>query len=162
MGVYAAYWRGGRLDNTVRVGSVSGRLPSFWFGLILILVFAVHSSAARGRRGRDRPHHPAGPHAGLRTDRRLVRLLRSSVIEELSSDYVTFLRMKGMSERKILWKHVLRNAGLTALTFVGILIVEPVTGSVLVETVFVWPGIGRLMIEAIDYRDFAVVQGVSW
>ena len=92
---------------------------------------------------------------------RLTRLLRSSVIEELSSDYVTFHRIKGVPERQILWRHVLRNAGLTSLTFVGIMTVGFLTGSVLVETVFVWPGIGRLLVEAIDFRDFAVIQGVT-
>lgn len=163
LGVYAAYWRGGRVDRIVRFGTGIGQsLPSFWLGLILILLFAVHFRWL-----------PAGGSGGFRylilpaiviafePIARLTRLLRSSVIEELSSDHVTFLRIKGMSERKILWKHVLRNSGLTAMTFVGILFVGFLTGSVLVETVFVWPGIGLLMTDGLRARDFAVVQGVA-
>jgi peptide/nickel transport system permease protein len=163
MGVYAAYWRGGRLDNMVRVGSGFGQsLPSFWFGLILILVFAVHFKwlPAGNAGGIDHIILPALTLA-FEPIARLTRLLRSSVIEELSSDYVTFLRMKGMSERTILWKHVLRNSALTAMTFVGILLIGFLAGSVLVETVFSWPGIGQLMTDGLRQRDFAVVQGVS-
>ena len=89
----------------------------------------------------------------------LTRLLRSSMIEVLESDYIKFLRIKGVPERQVLWKHGLRNAGLTALTFVGILIASLLTGSVVVETVFVWPGMG-LLIGRRSVRDFAVVQGV--
>jgi ABC-type dipeptide/oligopeptide/nickel transport system permease component len=82
------------------------------------------------------------------------------MIEVLGSDYVKFLRVKGLPEHLILWKHALRNAGLTALSFVGVVVAGLFTGSVLVETVFVWPGVGRLMIEGVNWRDFNVVQGV--
>ena len=137
-------------------------VPAFWLGLLAILFFAVRLGWL-----------PSGGTGGLEylvlptlvlafePIARLTRLLRSSVIEELSSDYVTFHRIKGVPEREILWRHVLRNAGLTSLTFVGIMTVGFLTGSVLVETVFVWPGVGRLLVEAIDFRDFAVVQGVT-
>ena len=75
----------------------------------------------------------------------LTRLLRSSMIEVLESDYVKFLRLKGVPERKILWKHGLRNGGLSSLTFVGVLSLGLLTGTIVVETVFVWPGIGLLV-----------------
>jgi ABC-type dipeptide/oligopeptide/nickel transport system permease component len=90
----------------------------------------------------------------------LLRLLRSSMIETLDSDYIAFHRMKGLPEQRILWKHALRNAGMTSLSFIGVLTAGLLTGSVLVETVFVWPGLGRLLIEGVQFRDFNVVQGV--
>jgi peptide/nickel transport system permease protein len=163
LGIYSAYWRGGTIDKigTV-VASLGQAIPSFWIGIMLILIFAVNLRVL-----------PSGGYGGLANlimptitlalepIARLTRLLRSSVLEELGSDYVTFHRMKGMPERTILWKHVLRNAGMTSLTFVGIMTVGLLTGSVLVETVFVWPGIGRLLVEGIEFRDFNIVQGVT-
>lgn len=162
LGVYAAYRRGGAVDRAARSMAALGQsMPSFWLGLLLILLFAVALDILPSG-GFDRPENiilPAftlafGPIAGL------TRLLRSSMIESLGSDYVLFHRAKGLPERLVIWKHALRNAGLTTLSFLGVLIAGLFTGSVLVETVFVWPGIGRLMIEAIGYRDYPVVQGV--
>jgi ABC-type dipeptide/oligopeptide/nickel transport system permease component len=68
--------------------------------------------------------------------------------------------MKGLPEGKVLWKHALRNAGLTTLTYMGIVLAGLLTGSIIAETLFVWPGVGRLMIESVDLRDFPVIQGV--
>jgi peptide/nickel transport system permease protein len=162
LGVYAAYWRGGRLDRLSRGFAGLGQsIPEFWLGLILILVFAVVLRWLPSG-GFESPAHlilPAitlaiGSIAGL------IRLLRSSMIETLGSDFVLFLRAKGVPEHVILWKHALRNAGLTTVSFVGIVIAGLVTGSVLVETIFNWPGIGLLFIEGVRYRDFGVVQGV--
>jgi ABC-type dipeptide/oligopeptide/nickel transport system permease component len=163
LGIYSAYWRGGIIDKIGTViASLGQAIPSFWVGIMLILVFAVNLRLL-----------PSGGYGGFRNlimptitlalepIARLTRLLRSSVLEELGSDYVTFHRMKGMPERTVLWKHVLRNAGMTSLTFVGIMTVGLLTGSVLVETVFVWPGIGRLLVEGIEFRDFNIVQGVT-
>lgn len=162
LGIYAAYWRGGKVDRLSRLTSAVGQsVPSFWLGLLLILVFAIWFGLLPSG-GFGRPENlvlPAvtlalGPIAGL------TRLLRSSMIETLGNDYILFNRAKGLPERSILWKHALRNAGLTTLGFLGVLIAGLFTGSVLVETVFIWPGIGRLMIEGIQYRDYPVVQGV--
>ena len=163
LGIYSAYWRGSILDKIGGfVAAIGQAVPSFWLGLLLILVFAVNlrllpSGGVGGFK------HLILPTITLALEpiARLTRLLRSSVIEELGSDYVTFHRMKGLPERTVLWKHVLRNAGMTSLTFVGIMTVGLLTGSVLVETVFVWPGIGRLLVEGIEFRDFNVVQGVT-
>ena len=163
LGVYSAYYRSGPLDVFARsLAGVGQAVPSFWLGLLLILLFAVRlgwlPSGGRGGLG-----YFILPTITLAFEpiARLTRLLRSSVIEELSSDHVMFHRTKGLSDREILWKHVLRNSGLTSLTFVGIMTVGFLTGSVLVETVFVWPGIGRLLVEAIEGRDFNVVQGLT-
>jgi peptide/nickel transport system permease protein len=161
LGVYSAYWRGGVVDRLARaIASVGQSAPSFWVGLLLIVVFAIHFQLLpAGGRGELAIILPAITMA-FRPIAELIRLLRSSMLEVLGSDYVTFLRAKGTPEASILWKHSLRNAGLTTLTFLGILIASLFNGSLLIETVFDWPGIGRLMIEAINYRDFPLAQGV--
>jgi peptide/nickel transport system permease protein len=163
LGIYSAYWRGGIVDKIGTIVAALGQaIPSFWLGIMLILVFAINFRLLPSG-GIGGLSHLILPTITLAVEpiARLTRLLRSSVIEELGSDYVTFHRMKGLPERTILWKHVLRNAGMTSLTFVGIMTVGLLTGSVLVETVFVWPGIGRLLVEGIEFRDFNVVQGVT-
>ena len=161
LGIYSAYYRGRTLDRVTRLFAAAGQsVPEFWVGILLIIVFAVQLRVL-----------PSGGYGSFEQFilptitlsfvgiAGLTRLLRSSVINELTSDYVVFLRAKGVPERTILWKHVLRNAGLTTLSFLGIFVAGLLTGSVLVETVFVWPGVGRLMIESIDYRDFTALQG---
>jgi peptide/nickel transport system permease protein len=162
LGVYSAYWQGGIVDRVARfVAALGQSVPSFWFGLLLILFFAVHLGVLPSG-GYRAPQDLILPCFTLAIEpiARLTRLLRSSMLEELGSEHVKFLRIKGVPERTILWKHALRNAGLTSLTFVGVLAISLLNGSVLVETVFVWPGIGRLMVESIHYRDFAIVQGL--
>lgn len=162
LGVYAAYRRGGLLDRFARSFAALGQsVPDFWLGLILILVFAVHLRVlpSGGAGGLEHLVLPSvtlafGAIAGV------TRLLRSSMIEILGSDFVLFLRMRGQPEHVILWKHALRNAGLSSLSYLGIVIAGLFTGSVLVETIFNWPGIGRLFIEGVRDRDFGVVQGV--
>lgn len=162
LGVYSAYWRGGWVDRFARLVAAAGQsMPSFWLGLLLILLFAVSLKLvpSGGYGGIEHLILPSvtlafGAIAGL------TRLLRSNMVEVLGSDFITFHRMKGLPERVVLWKHALRNAGLTTLSFLGIVVAGLLTGSVLVETVFVWPGVGRLMIEGVERRDFNVVQGV--
>jgi peptide/nickel transport system permease protein len=162
LGVYAAYRHGSWVDRGARTIAALGQsVPDFWLGLLLILVFAVHLG-----------WFPSGGYGGLEhlvlpsvtlafaAIAGLTRLLRSSMIEVLSSDFVLFLRMRGTSESAILWKHGLRNAGLTSLSYLGVVIAGLFTGSVLVETIFNWPGIGLLFIEAVRNRDFGVAQGV--
>jgi peptide/nickel transport system permease protein len=162
LGVIAAYRRGGLADRVASGLAVLGQsAPGFWVGLLFILVFAIRLKwlPPGGKGGLEHLVMPAfvmslGPLAGL------VRLIRSGMIEVLETDYVKFLRLKGLPERSILWKHGLRNAGLSALTFVGILTATLLTGSVVAETVFAWPGMGWLISESIVSHDFAVVQGV--
>lgn len=162
LGVYAAYRRGSLLDRVARVLSAIGMsAPSFWVALILILIFAVNLRIlpAGGFKTPETLILPAiavsiVPIAGL------TRILRSSMIDVLGSDYVKFLRIKGVSESEILWKHALRNAGLTTLTFVGVLVAGLLTGSLVTEKVFNWPGVGLLAADSIEGRDFTTVQGV--
>ena len=162
LGVYSAYKRNTWIDAFARLLAVIGQsAPSFWVGLILILVIAVRLRwlPSGGYGGIDHLILPAFT-VGFHAIAGLTRLVRSSMIEVLETDYVKFLRLKGVSERSILWKHGLRNAGLSAITFIGVLTAGLLTGSVVAETVFVWPGMGQLMSQAITARDFAIVQGV--
>jgi peptide/nickel transport system permease protein len=164
LGVYSAYWRNSKFDKVVRLFAGIGQsTPSFWLGLLLILFFAVRIPLLPSGGG------PGGgfqylilPTICLSVENiaGLTRLLRSSMVEVLSSDFVLFHRIKGLPERRLVWRHALRNAGLSSLSFVGILSARLFSGAVLVETVFVWPGMGRLMIESIGKRDLNVVQGV--
>jgi peptide/nickel transport system permease protein len=162
LGIYAAYRRNGIVDHVARfIAALGQATPSFWVGLVLILVFAINLGWLPSG-GYGTPAHVILPAMALAFEptARLTRLLRSGMIEELGSDHIKFLRIKGMPEWLVLWKHALRNAGLTTLTFVGLMIAGVLTGSVLVETVFVWPGVGRLLVESIYYRDFSLVQGI--
>jgi peptide/nickel transport system permease protein len=162
LGTYAAYYRNGVVDRVAKfIAALGQATPSFWVGLVLILVFSINLGWLPSG-GYGSFQHLILPALALSFEpiARLTRLLRSGMIEELGSDHVKFLRIKGMPERLVVWKHALRNAGLTTLTFVGLMTAGILTGSVLVETVFIWPGVGRLLVESIYYRDFGVVQGL--
>jgi peptide/nickel transport system permease protein len=91
----------------------------------------------------------------------MMRLVRSSMLDVLDSEYVKLARIKGVSERWIIWKHCLRNAAIAPLTYFGVIAGALITGSVIVETVFAWPGIGLLAIQAVLARDLQVVQAVA-
>jgi peptide/nickel transport system permease protein len=162
VGIYSAYWRGGILDKVARaIAAIGQATPSFTIGVVLILVFAIQlkvlpSGGTRGPQSLILPVITVSIHslAGL------IRLLRASMIEVLGSDYIAFNRIKGLPEAKVLWKHALRNAGLTTLTYMGIVLAGLLTGSIIAETLFVFPGVGRLMIESVHLRDFPTIQGV--
>jgi peptide/nickel transport system permease protein len=162
LGIYAAYWRGSFFDHSARFFAALGQaVPDFWFGLMLIVLFSIGLGwlPSGGDGGIKHVILPAFTLA-FSMIAGLIRLLRSSMIEVLGSDYVSMHRIKGMSEGEILWKHALRNAGLTTLTYMGMMIAGLLTGSVLVETIFNWPGIGRLFTEAVSFRDFPLIQGL--
>jgi peptide/nickel transport system permease protein len=89
-----------------------------------------------------------------------MRLIRSSMLTALDSEYVKLARLKGLPEWKVVWKHALKNAAIPPLTFFGILVARLLTGSVAIETVFAWPGVGLLALEAVNARDYQVVQAV--
>jgi len=90
----------------------------------------------------------------------VVRLLRGAMIEVLDSEFVKFARIKGVPERTVIWKHALKNAMIPVVTFVGFYFGILISGTVVVETVFAWPGIGRLAYEAVQWRDYPVIQGI--
>ena len=90
-----------------------------------------------------------------------MRLVRSSMLDVLGSEYVKLARIKGLPERTVIWKHAFRNALIAPLTAAGAIFASLITGTLILETVFAWPGVGRLMVTGVSGRDFPVVQGVT-
>ena len=162
VGVYAAAFRGTVLDALARGFAVLGQAqPNFWTGIIFILVFAVYLGwlPAGGKSGWESVILPAItlgwlPVAGV------MRLTRSSMLQVLNSEYVKLARIKGVNEFQVLWKHSLKNAALPVLTYSSLVFISMITGSIITETVFAWPGIGRLVLTAVVNRDFPIIQGV--
>ena len=160
LGMYSAVRRGGALDSAARVFAVLGQsMPAFWLGLMLILVFDVLLGflPAGGRGGIEHIVLPAFT-LGYFTSAAILRLTRSAMLEVLGSDYIKFARLKGLHEQVVLWKHGLKNALLPVVTFAVMLFVQFLGGAVVTETVFAWPGLGRLILESIATRDYPIVQ----
>jgi peptide/nickel transport system permease protein len=160
LGVYSAVRRGGVLDGAARVFAVLGQsMPTFWLGLMLILFFGVILGVLPAG-GRGGPAHLILPAftLGYFTSAAILRLTRSAMLEVLGSDYIKFARLKGLHEQVVLWKHGLRNALLPVVTFAVLLFVQFLGGAVVTETVFAWPGLGRLILESITTRDYPIVQ----
>ncbi len=136
-------------------------LPSFWLGIVLMWVFAVLLGwlPTSGRGGLDHMIMPAVT-LGWFNVAALMRLTRSAMLEVLDSEYVKLARIKGLPEWKVIWKHCLRNAAIAPLTYFGLVAGFLLTGSVVTETVFAWPGTGLLAVEAVQARDYQVVQAV--
>ncbi len=160
LGVYSAVRRGSLLDTGARVFAVLGQsMPAFWLGLMLILFFGVVLGVlpAGGRGGLAHLILPAFT-LGYFTSAAILRLTRSAMLEVLGSDYIKFARLKGLHEQVVLWKHGLKNALLPVITFAVLLFVQFLGGAVVTETVFAWPGLGRLILESITTRDYPIVQ----
>src|SRR6059036_2191803 len=160
LGMYSAVRRGSALDSAARVFAVLGQsMPAFWLGLMLILIFAVVLGflPAGGRGGIEHIVLPAFT-LGYFTSAAILRLTRSAMLEVLGSDYIKFARLKGLPERVVFWKHGLKNALLPVVTFAVMLFVQFLGGAVVTETVFAWPGLGRLILESITTRDYPIVQ----
>lgn len=160
IGVYSAVRRGGTLDGGARVFAVLGQsMPPFWLGLMLILLFGVVLGLLPAG-GRGGPQHLILPAftLGYFTSAAIMRLTRSSMLEVLGTDYIKFARLKGLHEQIVLWKHGLKNALLPVITFAVMLFVQFLGGAVVTETVFAWPGLGRLLLESIATRDYPIVQ----
>jgi len=160
LGMYSAVRRGGILDGAARVFAVLGQsMPTFWLGLMLILFFGVVLGVlpAGGRGGLAHLILPAFT-LGYFTSAAILRLTRSAMLEVLGSDYIKFARLKGLHEQVVLWKHGLKNALMPVVTFAVMLFVQFLGGAVVTETVFAWPGLGRLILESITTRDYPIVQ----
>ena len=160
LGMYSAVRRGRPLDTGARVFAVLGQsMPAFWLGLMLILFFGVVLGVlpAGGRGGLLHLILPAFT-LGYFTSAAILRLTRSAMLEVLGSDYIKFARLKGLHEQVVLWKHGLKNALLPVITFAVMLFVQFLGGAVVTETVFAWPGLGRLILESITTRDYPIVQ----
>lgn len=162
LGVYAALRRGSLLDLVVRTVAVLGQsMPAFWLGMMLILVFGLYLGVLplSGRTGPTSVILPAIT-LGYFFVAGIARLTRSSMLDILDSEYVKLARIKGLSERTVIWKHAFKNAMLPVVTYTSIMFVAMVGGAVVTETVFAWPGIGQLVIQAVSWRDFPLVQGI--
>src|SRR5262245_45653803 len=160
LGMYSAVRRGTAFDTGARVFAVLGQsMPAFWLGLMLILFFGVVLGLlpAGGRGGISHLILPAFT-LGYFTSAAILRLTRSAMLEVLNSDYIKFARLKGLHEQVVLWKHGLKNALLPVVTFAVMLFVQFLGGAVVTETVFAWPGLGRLILESITTRDYPIVQ----
>lgn len=174
LGIYAAARHNKLGDVGVMLGSQLGiAVPSFWFAILLILLFAVKLQwvSAGGFPGwtedeggglREGLTALALPALALALVQAaiLARVTRSSVLEVMREDYVRTARAKGLSRRATLWKHVLRNAMIPVLTIMGLQFANLITGTIVIENVFVLPGIGRLVFQAIANRDLVVVRDV--
>ncbi len=160
LGVYSAVRRGTALDKSARVFAVLGQsMPAFWLGLMLILFFGVMLGVLpAGGRGDFRHLILPAFTLGYFTSAAILRLTRSAMLEVLGSDYIKFARLKGLHEQVVLWKHGLKNALLPVITFAVMLFVQFLGGAVVTETVFAWPGLGRLILESITTRDYPIVQ----
>jgi peptide/nickel transport system permease protein len=162
VGVLAAVMKGTSWDSAAKIIALLGQsLPAFWLGIVLMWVFAVHLGwfPSSGRGGIEYMVLPAIT-LGWFQVAAIMRLVRSSMLEVLDSEYVKLTRIKGLAEWKVVWKHCLRNAAIAPLTFFAIVVGGLVTGAVVTESVFSWPGTGLLVVDAVRARDFQVVQAV--
>ncbi len=160
-GVLAAVKRNTWIDRTVMGAALIGQsMPVFWLGILLILVFAVNLGVlpATGTRAGWRSLILPGITLGMFNMARTARLLRSELLEVLQAEYIMTARAKGMTARVVLWRHAFRNAVIPLVTLVGLDLGALLAGSVITETIFAWPGIGRLSVNAIYGRDYPVVQ----
>ena len=161
LGVVSAVNRGKLLDRAIQtVMLFLTSMPSFWLGILLILVFSVTLRwlPAIGNGSWRQLVLPVSC-LGMITSGRLMRMVRSSVIDVLDEPFVTTLRGKGLRERQVLFTHVLRNALIPEVTLLGILVGELLSGTVVVETLFARQGIGRMLVDALSVKDIPVVQG---
>jgi len=160
-GIYAAEHRGTSTDHAVGLFTLFGlSVPNFALGPVLILIFSVIVGwlPVSGRGGAEHLVLPAIT-LGAALAAILTRMVRSSVIEELSSDYVRTARAKGLSESQVLFRHAFRNALIPILTILGLQFGTLLAGAIVTETIFSWPGIGRLAVQAINARDYPLLQG---
>jgi ABC-type dipeptide/oligopeptide/nickel transport system permease component len=176
LGAVSARWRGGALDTGVTLFSVIGyAMPVFWLGQILMLIFALQLRwlPAQGMLSLrydltpwqytlDLAQHLILPAVTLAFFNLalIVRLTRANMLQILRLEYVMFARSKGLSESVVLFRHALKNAVLPVVTIIGLNVKTLVAGAVLTETVFAWPGLGRLTYDAIYARDYPVLMGM--
>ncbi|MCW1931422.1 ABC transporter permease [Pararhodobacter zhoushanensis] len=160
LGMLSAYWRGSLFDRVIRVVAIMLQsMPGFWIAIMAILVFAVTLGwlPTSGRSGFLSLIMPAVTLATFPLSG-ILRMTRSSILETIESEYVKFLRIKGVPESTILWRHALRNALIPVIALCGLQLGNLMGGAVITETIFNWPGLGSLMIESFVSRDYPVIQ----
>lgn len=162
LGVMAAVKKGTSVDTLANLVAVLGQsLPQFWVGIVLIQIFAVHLRWLPVAGTGSLWHYILpGCTLGWFLVAGIMRLLRSSMLDVLDSEFIKLARIKGVSPRGVVWKHALKNALMPVLTFGAIYFAILITGAILVETVFAWPGVGQLIYQGIVYRDYPVIQAV--
>lgn len=162
-GIYSAVKRGSIVDNIVRIFTFMGvSMPGFWVGLMLLWIFGLKLDLLPIVGGEISLETLIMPSLTLAIAMasKYTRQVRTAILEELHQDYVVGARARGMTESHILWKEVLPNAMLPLITLLGLSLGNLLGGAAVIEMVFQWPGLGRLAIESITYRDFQLVQGV--
>ena len=163
IGVMSAVHKNTAIDRVGKFIALLGQsLPHFWIGIVFIWVFAVNLRWLPTS-GRGTWQHLIMPAIviGWFQVAAMMRLIRSAMLDALDSEYIKLARLKGVSERVVIWKHALRNAAIVPLTYFGIMIAYLVVGSITTEVVFSWPGVGLLVVNAVTARDFPVVQAVT-
>ena len=135
-------------------------MPNFWLGPLLILIFSIQAGLLPVA-GYGSARHLVLPALTLGTGMAalLMRMLRSSLLEEIRQDYVRVAAAKGLPRRRAVIRHALKNSAIPVLTVLGLQFGALLSGSIITETIFSWPGIGRLLVQAIDARDYPLVQG---
>jgi ABC-type dipeptide/oligopeptide/nickel transport system permease component len=163
LGVLGATRRDGFLDNGVKFIAILGQaLPGFWVAIVAVFILSVKwqllPTSSMG--GIDHYVLPVCTLAFFLLPG-MMRLVRSSMMDVLDSEYVKLARIKGLPERIVIWKHAMRNALIAPLTVAGMLLAGLITGAVIIETVFSWPGIGWILVEGVLARDFPLVQAIT-
>ena len=161
LAILAAVNRGGWLDHSALLFSLLGlSLPNFWLGPLLMIVFSIQLgwTPVSGHGGMGHLVLPALT-LGLGMAAILTRILRASLLQVMNEDFVRTARAKGLAEKQVWLKHMLRNALMPVITIMSLQFGALLAGSLITETIFAWPGIGRLTVQAIQTRDYPLVQG---
>jgi len=160
LGVVAALTRGSGGDRAVMVVTFLGQaVPTFWLGIMMILFFAVELKLFPASGGGTAAQLVLpGATLGIYMLSRIARITRSSMLEVLRQDYIRTARAKGLRERAVVLRHGLKSASISIVTMIGFTFATLIGGAIVTETVFAWPGVGRLLVEAVYTRDYPVVQ----
>ena len=164
LGVLAATRRDSIFDNGMKFVAILGQaLPGFWVAIMAMLIFSVYwpiLPAAGMTAGIQSYILPVGTMIFFMLPG-MLRLVRSTMLDVLDSEYIKMARIKGLSERTVIWKHALRNAIISPLTIAGMMLAGIINGAIITENIFAWPGMGKLAVEATFGRDFPIVQSVT-
>lgn len=161
LGIAAAVWRGTSVDHSAMTLALLGiSIPNFWLGPLLAIIFAVELGWLPVS-GRGTPAHLILPaiSLGAALAAILARMTRATLLEELREQYVEAARARGVSRVRSVVRHAFRNSLIPVVTLIGLQFGAVLTGAVITETIFAWPGIGRLLIQSISFRDYPLVQG---
>jgi peptide/nickel transport system permease protein len=161
LGIIAAVWRGTVIDHAATTLALTGiSIPNFWLGPLLAIVFAIELGWLPVS-GRGTPAHLVLPaiSLGAALAAILARMTRATLLEELREPYVRAARARGASRVRAVLRHAFRNSLIPVVTLVGLQFGAVLTGAVITETIFSWPGVGRLLVQSIGFRDYPLVQG---